>query len=172
MGARRQRRRVCSSSSGTTPTISSPTKQDIATSDSIFLRQAPPAEAKDARTALRRLQESGVGVLIPASELKAQPPVPNAIAVFTLGEVPAVSALLRRRGRRGKGGHRFSRVCLSVPRLMIHMPRRTNQQGGEPALPEGAARYAVTLDGSESDAELQKLKALKPIMVLINVDAT
>lgn len=48
----------------------------------------------------------------------------------------------------------------------------TNEQGGEPALPEGAARYAVTLDGSESDAELQKLKALKPIMVLINVDAT
>lgn len=29
----------------------------------------------------------------------------------------------------------------------------------------------MTLDGSESDAELAKLKGLKPIMVLINVDS-
>jgi hypothetical protein len=65
------------------------TKQDIATSDSIFLRQSPPADAAPARTALRRLQESGVGVIVPVAELKAKP-VPNAIALFTLGEVPAV----------------------------------------------------------------------------------
>lgn len=54
---------------------------------------------------------------------------------------------------------------------MQHNQYQHQQQGGEPALPEGAARYAVTLDGTESDAELAKLKALKPIMVLINVDA-
>ena len=33
-----------------------PRRQDIATSDSIFLRQAPAVDAKDARTVLRRLQ--------------------------------------------------------------------------------------------------------------------
>jgi hypothetical protein len=68
--------------------------QDIATADSIFLRQAPAADAKDARTALRRLQESGVGVLVPVSELKAAP-IPNAIALFSLGEIPAVSLVVR-----------------------------------------------------------------------------
>lgn len=60
--------------------------KDIATSDSIFLRQVPSADAKDARTALRRLQESGLGVLAPAAEL-AKSPLPNAIAVMTLADI-------------------------------------------------------------------------------------
>lgn len=46
-------------------------------------------DAKDQRTALRRLQESGVGVIVPVAELKAKP-VPNAIALFTPADVPAV----------------------------------------------------------------------------------
>ncbi|EWM25176.1 4-hydroxy-3-methylbut-2-en-1-yl diphosphate synthase, partial [Nannochloropsis gaditana] len=57
--------------------------KDIATSDSLFLRQPPPVDDKEGRAALRRLQESGLGLLSPASTLTATP-VPNAIAVYDL----------------------------------------------------------------------------------------
>lgn len=62
--------------------------KDIATSDSIFLRKAPGADEKDARTVLRRLQESGLGLLVPVAELEANP-IPNAIAVYTLKQATA-----------------------------------------------------------------------------------
>ena len=60
--------------------------KDLATSDSIFLRQVPGADAKNERLALKRLQEVGVGVLAPAAELAASP-LPNAVALFSLEEV-------------------------------------------------------------------------------------
>ena len=104
--------------------------KDIATSDSIFLRQPPPLDDAAGRTALRRLQESGLGVLIPASSL-ASSPVPNAIAVYDLSSLPP---------------------------------------SGPPSLPAEAARYAVTLSGKESEEELQKLKQLDPILLLVSID--
>lgn len=67
--------------------------KDIATSDSVFLRQAPAADQTTERTALRRLQESGVGVLVPAQEL-AKNAVPNAIAVIKLKDVQVGAATL------------------------------------------------------------------------------
>ncbi|KAG5175064.1 1-hydroxy-2-methyl-2-(E)-butenyl 4-diphosphate synthase chloroplast precursor [Tribonema minus] len=57
--------------------------KDIATVDSIFLREVPPADDRQARTALRRLQEVGVGVLAPIEALKASP-LPNSLAVVSL----------------------------------------------------------------------------------------
>ena len=60
--------------------------RDIATSDSLFLRELPAD--KDARTALRRLQEVGVGVLAPAAAL-AESPLAGAIAVVPLTELAA-----------------------------------------------------------------------------------
>ncbi len=60
--------------------------RDIATSDSLFLRELP--DDKDARTALRRLQEVGVGVLAPAPALAASP-LAGAIAVVPLAELAA-----------------------------------------------------------------------------------
>jgi len=62
--------------------------KDIATTDSLFLRQLPPIGADKERTALRRLQEVGVGILAPAAELEARP-LDNSIAVLTLDEVKA-----------------------------------------------------------------------------------
>lgn len=60
--------------------------KDLATSDSLFLRKAPAKGADKERLALKRLQEVGVGVLVPAEELAAAP-IPNAVAVFTLSQV-------------------------------------------------------------------------------------
>ena len=60
--------------------------KDLATSDSIFLRQVPGADAKNERLALKRLQEVGVGVLAPAAELAASP-LPNAVALLSLEQV-------------------------------------------------------------------------------------
>jgi len=104
--------------------------KDIATSDSLFLRQSPPLDDTAGRTALRRLQESGLGVLIPASSL-ASSPVPNAIAVYDLPSLPP---------------------------------------SGPPSLPAEAARYAITLSGKESEEELQRLKQLNPILLLLCID--
>ncbi|CAM9351514.1 unnamed protein product [Chrysoparadoxa australica] len=61
--------------------------KDIATSDSIFLRELPGAGDKEARTALRRLQESGLGVIAPAAAIEAQDkPLPNLIASMPLSD--------------------------------------------------------------------------------------
>ncbi|CAM9322521.1 unnamed protein product, partial [Phaeothamnion confervicola] len=62
--------------------------KDIATSDSLFLRQIPTA--KEARTALRRLQEVGVGVFAPLEALEATP-LPNSVAVMPLAQLAATA---------------------------------------------------------------------------------
>jgi len=59
--------------------------KDIATSDSIFMRTIPPSSDTEARTALRRLLEVSVGVIVPAAELEKDP-LPNAIAYMSLEE--------------------------------------------------------------------------------------
>eukprot|EP00640_Fibrocapsa_japonica_P000924 CAMPEP_0113943412 /NCGR_PEP_ID=MMETSP1339-20121228/23413_1 /TAXON_ID=94617 /ORGANISM="Fibrocapsa japonica" /LENGTH=652 /DNA_ID=CAMNT_0000948271 /DNA_START=394 /DNA_END=2352 /DNA_ORIENTATION=+ /assembly_acc=CAM_ASM_000762 len=63
--------------------------KDIATSDSIYLKDGVPAEDNtEARTALRRLQEVSVGVLVDIEKLEASP-LPNAVAVISLEEAAA-----------------------------------------------------------------------------------
>lgn len=59
--------------------------KDIATSDSIFMRTIPPQEDTVARTALRRLVEVSVGLIVPVEELEKSP-LPNAVAFMTLDE--------------------------------------------------------------------------------------
>jgi (E)-4-hydroxy-3-methylbut-2-enyl-diphosphate synthase len=106
--------------------------KDIATSDSLLLREVPPVADAAARLALRRLQESGLGILAPAAALAAAP-LPNAVALFTAAAAAAA--------------------------------------GGKPALPAGAARWAVTVDGSESDAVLSSLKGSDAVLVLLETPA-
>ena len=60
--------------------------KDIATSDSIYLKQVPPTNDAAARRAIKRLQEVSVGVLAPIEELMTNP-LPNAIAVVTLDDL-------------------------------------------------------------------------------------
>lgn len=102
--------------------------KDIATSDSIFLREVPPSSDTDARTALRRLAEVSVGLIAPAEELEKDP-LPNAVALMSLTDAVA--------------------------------------KNGE--LPTGAIRLAVTVNGDEDDADLQKLKDLDPAFIFLNI---
>jgi len=55
------------------------------------LLEAPAADDDQARTALRRMQEVGVGVLVPGASLE-QVDVPNAVAVYDLAEWAAKGA--------------------------------------------------------------------------------
>lgn len=59
--------------------------KDIATSDSIYMPTIPPSSDTEARTALRRLIEVSMGVVVPAAELEKDP-LPNAVALLTLKE--------------------------------------------------------------------------------------
>lgn len=61
--------------------------KDIATADSILLRDVPPPSDVAARRALRRLQESGVGVVAPAEALAASS-LPDAVALFRSSALP------------------------------------------------------------------------------------
>lgn len=59
--------------------------KDIATVDSLLMRSLPEVDDKQSRTALRRLQEVNVGVIVPKEELESRP-LDNAVALMTLGE--------------------------------------------------------------------------------------
>jgi (E)-4-hydroxy-3-methylbut-2-enyl-diphosphate synthase len=77
---------------GTKLAVGMPFK-DIATSDSILIYDLPPSSDVAGRRALRRLQESGVNELVPATVLAADP-LPDAVAVMQL----AVAASAHRAG--------------------------------------------------------------------------
>jgi len=62
--------------------------KDIATADSIFLPTVPASSDSDARTALRRLAEVSVGLVAPAEQLEKDP-LPNSIALMSLGDAIA-----------------------------------------------------------------------------------
>lgn len=68
--------------------------KDVATTDSILLRELPPSSDKDARTALRRLIEVSMGVIVPAEELEKDP-LPNAVALMSLGDAIASEGKVR-----------------------------------------------------------------------------
>jgi (E)-4-hydroxy-3-methylbut-2-enyl-diphosphate synthase len=95
--------------------------RDIATSDSILLSEVP-TDVKALRS-IRRLQEIGVGVIVPAAVLKSTP-LENAIALVSANDVGA-------------------------------------------PLPAGAARKAVTLDGTENASQIKAVAASNAVMVLI-----
>ena len=100
--------------------------KDIATSDSIFMRSLPPSSDTAARTAIRRLLEVSVGVIVPAEELEKDP-LPNAVAFMSLQDA-------------------------------------LDKDG---ALPSGAIRLAVSVDGTESEETLIKIKDLNPMAVFL-----
>uniref|UniRef100_A0A7S0KIH5 4-hydroxy-3-methylbut-2-en-1-yl diphosphate synthase (ferredoxin), chloroplastic n=1 Tax=Ostreococcus mediterraneus TaxID=1486918 RepID=A0A7S0KIH5_9CHLO len=97
--------------------------RDIATSDSILLSEVPAASEEKALRSIRRLQEIGVGIVVPAAVLKTTP-LANSIALVTVDEIGA-------------------------------------------PLPGGAARMAVTLDGTETAAQIKAVAASDAVMVLI-----
>ena len=66
--------------------------RDIATSDSIFLREIPAADDEKANRSIRRLQEIGVGVIAPVAALAATP-IDNAVAAVPAKEAKGDMAM-------------------------------------------------------------------------------
>ncbi|KAJ8543927.1 hypothetical protein K7X08_025545 [Anisodus acutangulus] len=60
--------------------------KDLATVDSILLRELPPLDDKDSRLALKRLVDISMGVITPLSEQLTKP-LPNAMVLVTLKEL-------------------------------------------------------------------------------------
>uniref|UniRef100_N1QX50 4-hydroxy-3-methylbut-2-en-1-yl diphosphate synthase n=1 Tax=Aegilops tauschii TaxID=37682 RepID=N1QX50_AEGTA len=98
--------------------------KDLATVDSILLRELPPVEE---RLALKRLVDISMGVLTPLSEQLTKP-LPHAIVLVTLDELSSDANKL---------------------------------------LPEGT-RFAVTLRGDESYEQLDVLKSVDNITMLLH----
>lgn len=101
--------------------------KDLATVDSILLRELPPVEDAEARLALKRLVDISMGVLTPLSEQLTKP-LPHAIVLVTLDELSSDAKKL---------------------------------------LPEGT-RFAVTLRGDESYEQLDVLKSVDNITMLLH----
>jgi (E)-4-hydroxy-3-methylbut-2-enyl-diphosphate synthase len=102
-------------------------RQDLATVDSILLRELPPVEDAETRLALKRLVDISMGVLTPLSEQLTKP-LPHAIALVNLDELSS-------------GAHKL--------------------------LPQGT-RLAVTLRGDESYEQLDILKGVDDITMLLH----
>jgi (E)-4-hydroxy-3-methylbut-2-enyl-diphosphate synthase len=137
--------------------------KDIATTDSILLRTVPASSDTEARTAIRRLIEISMGVVVPAEELEKDP-LPNAVALMDLTDAVA---------KDGKVSS-FLVLCLVFPvqfrelslmRLFFSIIIVVVAV----QLPEGAIRLAVTIDGGESDETIAKVKDLNPVFVLLKI---
>ncbi|XP_072964435.1 4-hydroxy-3-methylbut-2-en-1-yl diphosphate synthase (ferredoxin), chloroplastic [Typha angustifolia] len=101
--------------------------KDLATVDSILLRELPPVEDVDARLAIKRLVDISVGILTPLSEQLTKP-LPYAIVLVNLTEL---------------------------------------QTGAYKLLPEGT-RLAVTVRGDEPYEELEILKNVDDVTMLLH----
>jgi (E)-4-hydroxy-3-methylbut-2-enyl-diphosphate synthase len=64
--------------------------RDIATADSVFLREIPAATDEKALRSIRRLQEIGVGIIAPIAALAAHP-IANAVALVAARDAPTAA---------------------------------------------------------------------------------
>ncbi|XP_054813567.1 4-hydroxy-3-methylbut-2-en-1-yl diphosphate synthase (ferredoxin), chloroplastic-like [Prosopis cineraria] len=73
--------------------------KDLATVDSILLRELPPVDDADARLALKRLIDTSIGVITPLSEQLTKP-LPNAMVLVNLKELSTGAYKLLPQGTR------------------------------------------------------------------------
>ncbi|KAJ3675429.1 hypothetical protein LUZ60_004471 [Juncus effusus] len=73
--------------------------KDLATVDSILLRELPPVDDADARLALKRLIDISMGIITPLSEQLTKP-LPNAIVLVNLKELSSGAHTLLPEGTR------------------------------------------------------------------------
>ena len=78
--------------------------KDIATSDSIFMRNLPAVDDTNARTGLRRMMEVGTGVIVPSEELEKNK-LDNAVALMSLTDAVKTN---------GKVRMKIQSSCLSI----------------------------------------------------------
>ncbi|KAH9288308.1 hypothetical protein KI387_032425 [Taxus chinensis] len=102
--------------------------KDLATVDTILLRELPPVDDSEARLTIKRLVDISMGVLTPLSEQLTKS-LAHAIVLVNVKEIST-------------GAHKL--------------------------LPEGT-RLAVTLRGDEAYEDLDLIKSVDPIMLLVNL---
>jgi len=107
--------------------------KDIATSDSVLLRDVPAAGDAAARLAIKRLQDVSVHIFAPAAQLASQP-LTGAIPVYTLTQA-------------------------------IGQPQSALQ------VPQGFTRMAISVNGTESDADICSLAQMSPMVVFLDITA-
>jgi (E)-4-hydroxy-3-methylbut-2-enyl-diphosphate synthase len=146
--------------------------KDIASSDTLLMRELPAADDAAARTALRRLQEVGMHVIAPLDAIRTRP-LDHAIPLVPLDQVsplerPSDFKLLANcercaphatRACMRRHQHRAPQCCAESSCQRLCTARY-------------ACRYAVTIDGTESDEQLAALAVLDPIVALLNTAAS
>lgn len=135
--------------------------KDIATADSILMREIPPSTDKDARKALKRLQEVNVGVIVPAEKLESDP-IPNAVALMDIEDAIA------RKGALPEGAIRLAvTVTGNEDEEVIAGLKELNPALVLLSVPEGLS----SLHASRRLFELFKLSDIKtPVIHLFKTD--
>lgn len=104
--------------------------KDLATVDTILLRELPPVEDNQARLAIKRLVDISMGVLTPLSEQLTKP-LPNAMVLVTLEEFSSGAHKLLPKGTRlaisVRGDEPFEELEIlkgaEVTMLLLNLPR-------------------------------------------------
>lgn len=125
--------------------------KDLATSDSLVLDDVLAEGDAAAVRAVARLQEVGVGIVIPAGKLEA------AAAAAAAGASSSSSSSSSSSVNNAVALYKLSAIA-------------NGSELSVPALPRGAARYAVAVDGSESDEQLAALATAGSDCVLALLD--
>ncbi|GAU15638.1 hypothetical protein TSUD_108970 [Trifolium subterraneum] len=94
--------------------------KDLATVDSILLRELPPVDDVDARLALKRLIDISMGVITPLSEQLTKP-LPNAIALVNLKELSTGADKLLPQGCRMRNTKTEYVSCPSCGRTLFDL---------------------------------------------------
>nr|UYR28642.1 1-hydroxy-2-methyl-2-(E)-butenyl-4-diphosphate synthase [Andrographis alata] len=98
--------------------------KDLATVDSILMRELPPLDDKDARLALKRLIDVSMGVIVPVNEQLTKP-LPNAMALVSLADLSTGTHKLLSEGTRlvvtvrGDEPEEYLKILKSVDVTMI-----------------------------------------------------
>lgn len=121
--------------------------KDLATVDALVLSSGVPADDREARRTVRRLQDAGIHVVVPADKLR-EAPMPGAVALVPLADAfdSKAPALVEE----GYATSELRDAPAPLPpaeAVTLRVP-----------LPEGTTRYVLTAAGTE-DAALLRLAA-------------
>ena len=145
--------------------------KDIATSDTLFLPSVPPASDKAGRKALKRLQVCTHKL---QTGLSLWPDCPQLSGSCACDVEHCLHLIPDPQGRQESapegtccaqevGVHVLAGAATLSEEPLPHAVAVLSlaeavRAGGQPPLPEGSQRFVVTIDGTESDAELSQLQ--------------
>ncbi|WVY99351.1 hypothetical protein V8G54_025421 [Vigna mungo] len=131
--------------------------KDLATVDSILLRELPPLDDAEARLALKRLVDISMGVITPLSEQLTKP-LPNALVLVNLKELSTGAYKLLPQAKGGSDNIFSQSTSNSHDLISIR-----NLSG---------TRLVVSVRGDESFEELDILKGVDATMLLHDLPYT